>query len=69
MNQPLSQQDNELMLKALDALLVYMDSIADEKFETFKEVFYRVVEAKMELKSLEIDSNRDFLENCLAIDF
>ena len=39
MNQPLSRQDIDLMNKGLDALLNYMDSIAEDKFETFSEVF------------------------------
>ncbi|WNL51001.1 hypothetical protein SCREM2_gp82 [Synechococcus phage S-CREM2] len=69
MNQPLSRQDIDLMMKGLDALLVYMDSIAEDKIETFEEVFFRVLEAKFELKSLDVDDNRRHLENCLAIDF
>ena len=69
MNQPLSRQDIDLMNKGLDALLNYMDSIADDKFETFSEVFHRVVEAQRELADLDMDDNRRFLEDCLAIEF
>ena len=68
-NQPtLSRQDIDLMNKGLDALLNYMDSIAEDKFETFSEVFHRVVEAQRELKDLDMD-NRRFLEDCLSIEF
>ena len=69
MNQPLSRQDIDLMMKGLDELLVQMDSIAEDKIETFEEVFFRVLEAKFELKGLDIDDNRRHLENCLSIDF
>lgn len=69
MNQPLSRQDIDLMMKGLDALLTYMDSIAEEKIETFEEVFFKVLEARYELKGLDVDDNRRHLENCLAIDF
>ena len=69
MNQPLSPQDIKLLNKGLDALLVYMDSIADDKFETYQEVFHRVIEAKQELKSLDMDADRRFLESCLNVRF
>lgn len=69
MNQPLSRKDIDLMMKGLDALLTYMDSIAEEKIETFEEVFFKVLEARYELKGLDVDDNRRHLENCLAIDF
>ena len=46
-----------------------MDSIAEEKIETFEEVFFKVLEARYELKGLDVDDNRRHLENCLAIDF
>ena len=69
MNQPLSRQDIDLMNKGLDALLNYMDSIAEDKFETFSEVFHRVAEAQRELKDLDMDDNRRFLEDCLSIEF
>ena len=69
MNQPLSPQDIELMNKGIDALITYMDSIADEKFNTFSEVFHRVVEAQRELKQLDMDEDRRYLESCFNIDF
>lgn len=69
MNQPLSRNDIDLMMKGLDALLTYMDSIAEEKIETFEEVFFKVLEARYALKGLDVEDNRRHLENCLAIDF
>lgn len=69
MNQPLSPQDIELMNKGIDALINYMDSIADEKFNTFSEVFHRVVEAQRELKQLDMDEDRRYLESCFKINF
>ena len=69
MNQPLSPRDIELMNKGLDALLTYMDSIADDKFETFSEVFHRVVEAKQELKELDLTADQAWLEQCFAMEF
>ena len=69
MNQPLSPRDIELMNKGLDALLNYMDSIADDKFETFSEVFHRVVEAKQELKELNLTADQAWLEQCFAVEF
>ena len=69
MNQPLSRQDIDLMNKGLDALLNYMNSIAEDKFETFSEVFHRVGEAQRELADLDMDDNRRFLEDCLSIEF
>ena len=62
-------QDIELMNKGIDALINYMDSIADEKFNTFSEVFHRVVEAQRELKQLDMDEDRRYLESCFNIDF
>lgn len=69
MNQPLSPQDIELMNKGLDALIAYMDSIAEEKFDTISEVFHRVVEAQRELKDLGMDEDRRYLETCFKINF
>ena len=63
MNQPLSRQDIDLMMPGIDAFLVYIDSIAEDKIETFEEVFFRVLEAKFELKGLDIDVHRRHLEN------
>ena len=69
MNQPLSAQDIELMNKGIDALLRYMDSIADEKFNTFSEVFHRIAEAQQELKQLDMDEDRRYLETCFNLNF
>ena len=69
MDQPLSSHDIELMNNAFDALITYMDSIAEDKFNTFTEVFHRVVEAQQELKQLDMDGDRRYLESCFNLNF
>lgn len=69
MNQPLDRQDIDLMMKGLDALLAYMDSIAEEKIETFQDVLMNVILARLELKGLDVDDNRKHLERCFNQDF
>jgi hypothetical protein len=69
MNQPLSPQDIELLNKGIDAIINYMDSIADDKFDTFSEVYFRIAEAQQELKQLDMDEDRRYLETCFNLQF
>lgn len=69
MNEPLDRQDIDLMMKGLDALLAYMDSIAEEKLETFQDVLLNVILARRNLLDLDLDDNRTHLERCFTRDF
>lgn len=69
MNEPLDRQDIDLMMKGLDALLAYMDSIAEEKLETFQDVLLNVILARRNLLDLDLDDNRTHLERCFTKDF
>ena len=68
MDNALTKQELELMFKGVDALLVYMDNLAPEKFDVFGKVYLDVMSARESLKECESYTDRAYLEQCFSVD-
>ena len=70
----LNQEELDLMIHGLDCLIDYMESIDDDKFESFQEIYSEIFDqreqlCKYELETMvnEFNTKVDFLETCFKL--
>lgn len=62
----LSPDQFALLNKGYDAMLAYMDSIAEDQFEAFHELWAITAAGRRQLEQLEVEATRAHLETCFA---
>ena len=70
----LNKEELDLMIHSLDCLIDYMESLDDDKFESFEEIYSTIFEQREELCKYELqtmvdefNTKVDFLETCLTL--